>query len=287
MDQILFGRGIRALRRRKRWRQEDLAAAAHVSRGVIARIEQGHAAQVTVETLDKVATALGARVNCRLSWNGEGLDRRLDADHAAVVEAVVRVLRLSDWLVATEVSFSIFGERGSIDVLAFNSEERSLLVVEVKSVVPDVQATLMALDRKERLAKQIARERGWDAASVSRLLVIHENRTARRRIDAHGATFRNAFPDRARDIRRWLAKPEALRPLRGLWFLSGESQLVGKQASEWRRRQPSVAATEIRDRRSRDDRVSSASRLATAWSSLVKSAPPRDVARRGGEGSCA
>jgi hypothetical protein len=102
-------------------------------------------------------------------------------------------------------------------------------VVEVKAVVPDIQATLMALDRKERLAKQIARERGWNPASVSRLLVIHENRTARRRIDAHAATFDNAFPDRARDIRRWLAKPATRQPLRGLWFLSGESQADGKQ----------------------------------------------------------
>ena len=55
MDPILFGRGVKALRLRKRWRQDDLAAAARVSRGVIARIEQGYAARVTVETLDKVA----------------------------------------------------------------------------------------------------------------------------------------------------------------------------------------------------------------------------------------
>lgn len=229
MDPILFGRGVNALRLRKRWRQDDLAAAARVSRGVIARIEQGQAARVTVETLDKVAAALGGRVTCRLTWNGEGLDRLLDAEHAAIVEAVVRTLRSSDWLVATEVSFNNFGERGSIDVLAFHPDTRALLVVEVKSVVPDVQATLVTLDRKERLAKEIARKRGWDAGAVARLLVIGDNRTARRRIEAHAATFRNAFPDRARDVRRWLAVPEAGRPLRGLWFLSGESQPVAKQ----------------------------------------------------------
>jgi transcriptional regulator with XRE-family HTH domain len=229
MDPILFGRGVKTLRLRKRWRQDDLAAAAHVSRGVIARIEQGHAARVTIETLDKVAGALGGRVTCRLTWNGEGLDRLLDAEHAAIVEAVVRTLRSADWLVATEVSFNNFGERGSIDVLAFHPDTRALLVVEVKSVVPDVQATLVTLDRKERLAKEIARKRGWDAASVARLLVIGDNRTARRRIDAHAATFGNAFPDRARDVRRWLAAPDVRRPLRGLWFLSGESHAVAKQ----------------------------------------------------------
>ena len=229
MDPILFGRGVKALRLRKRWRQDDLAAAAHVSRGVIARIEQGHAARVTVETLDKVAGVLGGRVTCRLTWNGEGLDRLLDAEHAAIVEAVVRTLRSADWLVATEVSFNHFGERGSIDVLAFRPEARVVLVIEVKSVVPDIQGTLVTLDRKERLAKEIARERGWDAMAVARLLVIRDNRTARRRIEAHAATFGNAFPDRAIDVRRWLASPESGRPLRGLWFLSGESQAVAKQ----------------------------------------------------------
>jgi DNA-binding Xre family transcriptional regulator len=229
MDPIVFGRGVKALRLRKRWRQDDLAAAARVSRGVIARIEQGHATRVTVETLDKVAGALGGRVMCCLTWNGEGLDRLLDAEHAAIVEAVVRTLRSADWLIATEVSFNNFGERGSIDILAFRPEARVVLVVEVKSVVPDIQGMLVTLDRKERLAKEIARERGWEAVAVARLLVIRDNRTARRRIDAHAAIFGNAFPDRAIDVRRWLATPEARRPLRGLWFLSGESQTVAKQ----------------------------------------------------------
>jgi transcriptional regulator with XRE-family HTH domain len=172
MDQILFGRGVKSLRLRKRWRQDDLAAAAQVSRGVVARIERGHADRVTVATLDKVAAALGGRVACRLTWNGEGLDRLLDAQHAAFVETVVRTLRSLDWLVATEVSFNNFGEGGSIDILAFSPPSGVVLVIEVKSVVPDVQAMLVALDRKERLARQIAHERGWDASSVARLLVL-------------------------------------------------------------------------------------------------------------------
>lgn len=229
MDAIAFGRGFKALRIRKRLRQDDLAEAAGVSRGVVVRIERGGADAVTVATLEKVAAPLGARVVCRLAWNGEGLDRLLDSAHAALVEQVVRLLGGVGWLVATEVSFNHFGERGSIDILAFHPASRLLLVVEVKSVVPDVQATLVTLDRKERLALQIARERGWDAAGVSRLLVIREDRTSRRRIDAHAATFANAFPHRARVIRGWLARPQPTRPLRGLWFLSNESQADANQ----------------------------------------------------------
>jgi transcriptional regulator with XRE-family HTH domain len=236
---VAFGRGVRALRLRRRLRQEDLARKAGVSRGVIARIEQGRGDKVTVETLDKVASALGARVACRLTWNGEALDRLLDADHAAIVEQVVRTLHADRWLIATEVSFSVYGERGSIDILAFHEAERAVLVVEVKSVVPDVQATLVTLDRKQRLAIQIARERGWDAIAVARLLVIRENRTARRRVEDHAATFATTFPARVAEIRRWLAQPDARSPLAGLWFLSGESQPVAKH----RVRRPTEPAT--------------------------------------------
>ncbi len=229
MDEVAFGRGFKALRIRKRLRQDDVAAQAGVSRGVIARIESGHASSVTVAALERVARPLGARVACRLTWQGEGLDRLLDADHAAIVEQVVRTLGDLDWLVATEVSFNIWGERGSIDVLAFHPATRMLLVVEVKSVVPDVQATFVTLDRKARLAPQIARERRWDAAAVATLFVVREDRTARRRVEQHAATFGSAFPDRIARIRAWLRTPDPRRPVRGLWFLSSESPGVARQ----------------------------------------------------------
>lgn len=236
MDGVRFGRQLRALRRRKRWRQDDLADAAAVSRGVVARAEQGRAERVTVATLERIARPLGARLICRLDWNGEALDRLLDADHASIVEQVVRILTACGWLCATEVSFSVYGERGSIDILAFHPGERVLLVIEVKSTMPDVQATLVALDRKARLGMQIARERGWDASTAGRLLVIGDNRTARRRVAAHEATFAAALPDRSRVVRRWLVNPRRDSPLAGLWFLSRGTQEVAKQRI--RRRKP-------------------------------------------------
>ena len=229
MDTVAFGRGFKALRLRKLLRQGDLAAQAGVSRGAIARIEQGHADRVTVETLEKVARPLGAHITCRISWNGELLERLLDQDHAAIVEQVVRFLAAAGWLVATEVSFNIWGERGSIDVLALHPGTRILLIIEVKSVVPDVQATLTTLDRKERLAIEVGRTRGWDAIGVAKLLVVRDDRSARRRIDQHAATFGNAFPDRIARIRAWLRTPDPAKPLRGLWFLSSESRAVARQ----------------------------------------------------------
>ncbi|HET9851013.1 MAG TPA: hypothetical protein VFP56_00740, partial [Candidatus Limnocylindrales bacterium] len=111
-----------------------------------------------------------------------------------------------------------------VDVLAWHPGRQVVLIVEVKSVVPDVQSMLAAIDRKRRLALAIARERGWTATAVATLLVIGESRTSRRRVDAHAATFEQAFPYRAIEVRRWLAAPDSA-PLHGLWFLSA-SQAV-------------------------------------------------------------
>jgi transcriptional regulator with XRE-family HTH domain len=226
VDSVRFGRQLRAIRRRRRWRQEDLAAAAKVSRSVVARIEQGLGDRVSVQTLEVVAKPLGARVTTRLDWNGEALDRLVDAEHAAIVEQVVRILGAEGWLHATEVSFSIYGERGSIDILAFHPVERVVLVIEVKSVIPDVQATLVTLDRKARLAAQIARERGWDARAVARLLVVRQARTARRRVKQHEATFHAALPSRTWEVRRWLREPRATEPFAGLLFLPPDLEAV-------------------------------------------------------------
>lgn len=223
-----MGRQIRALRRRRRWRQQDLADAAGVSRSVVARIEQGSAGRIALRTLEQVMTPLGGRVVARLEWRGESLDRLTDADHAALVEQTVRLLSADGWICATEVSFNHFGERGSIDVLAYHPATGALLVIEAKSTIPDVQATLVTLDRKARVAVELAQARGWKVAAVGRLLVVTEHRTARRRVTEHEATFRSALPDRGWVVRRSIASPDPARPLAGILFLPGTGTVGGR-----------------------------------------------------------
>jgi hypothetical protein len=140
----------------------------------------------------------------KLLWQGDGLDRLLDGRHAAVVEEVVRVLRAARWIVATEVTLNEFGERGSIDVFAFHPETRSLLVVEVKTVIADAQDLHSTLDRKVRLAPKLARDRGWSPSTVCVLLVVVDSRTNRRRV-APGGDVRSRVPD-ARTVRAALAR---------------------------------------------------------------------------------
>lgn len=191
--------------------------AAKVSRPLISKIEHGAIDTLTVRTLLEAASAVEAILDLRLRWNGEQLDRLLDEAHAALVEGVVSMLSGHGWDVAVEVSFSIWGERGSIDVLAFHQETGTLLVVEVKSVVPDNQAAMLGLDRKARLAPRIAEERGWHATVVGKMLVVSGTTTSRRRIGRLRATYDAAFPFRGGALRRWLRSP--LEPIAGLLFV--------------------------------------------------------------------
>jgi len=218
VDAARLGRSFVVLRQRLGWRQSDLATRAKVSQSAVSRVERGRTDAISIAALSALATSLGARLDVRLTWQGENLDRLLDAGHAAAVERLVGILQGAGWDVLAEVSFSIYGERGSIDVFARHRQSGALLVVEVKSVFPDLQAMLVALDRKTRLAGRIAAERGWPTAPVSTLLVVVDATTARRRVREHEATLGSVLPDRGREITRWLRNPGS-RVLRGLLFL--------------------------------------------------------------------
>jgi transcriptional regulator with XRE-family HTH domain len=213
-----------------------------VGRSTISEVETGRAEQMSLDVLLRIATALGARLSIRVYWQGEALDRLRDERHAALVERALRWLAADGWLTRTEVTFSEFGERGSIDVLAFQAATGALLVVEVKSVVPDLQAMLSSLDRKWRLGRAVASAIGWQAGTVSRLLVLPDDRTARRRVATHSVTFDTALPLRTVEVKRWVRSPTG--SIAGILFLTDvprdDRRRSAGRASSSERRQLSV-----------------------------------------------
>jgi len=219
MDDIAVGRAIRAIRVRKRLRQADVATRAGVSQQTVSRLENGALAGMGVGSLRQVAAAVGARVVVDVRWQGADLDRLLGARHSAMHEVLATLFAdLPDWVSLPEVSFAVFGERGVIDILAWHAPTRSLLVIEIKTELADLQETLGTLDRKVRLAPAIARERGWDPATVSTWLVIAEGPTNRRRIAAHRSMLRSALPAEVPELRAWLRRPAG--PIRALSLLA-------------------------------------------------------------------
>lgn len=141
-----LGRTHRALRQRARLRQADAAEKSGIGRWKIVLLEAGEIDGLRFGDVERCFDALDARLEVRASWHGAALDRLLDEGHARLVSQVVRVLERLGWIVEVEVSFSIYGERGSIDVLGWKPAERALVVVEVKSEFGSVEGTLRPLD---------------------------------------------------------------------------------------------------------------------------------------------
>ena len=232
MDWVRTGITVRALRIRASVTQAELSVRARVSRNTISAIELGHTEEVRLAEIGRVVAALGASIDLRIRWRGEQLDRLLDEAHALTVAAVVDRLTRLGWETAIEVSFSIWGERGSIDVLAWHPATETLLVVEVKSVIADLQALLHGLDRKTRLAPEIGAKRGWRPKSVARLVVVAESPTSRGRVKRHASILDAALPLRGRDLREWMRAPNG--PMSGLLFLSNAGH-SGTTTPIWRR----------------------------------------------------
>ena len=233
MDAIRLGLSLRALRIRRGWRQSDLGDRVGLSHSTISNVERGRLGTLSLDSLARIVAALEARLDVTVRWRGEQLDRLLDEGHARLVDAVVSVLVRWGWEVGVEVTFAMYRERGSIDILAWHRSTGILLVIEVKTVMPDAQAMLATFDRKVRLAPGIAAQRGWAVSSIARLLVFESTPIARQRVSRLETTFRAVLPARGAAVRRWLRAPAG--SLAGILFVrtaiagSSKSIVAGRQ----------------------------------------------------------
>jgi transcriptional regulator with XRE-family HTH domain len=216
-----LSRSIRFLRISRGWRQQDLADRASVSREMVSRLERGRVETLTLRVIDRLAAALEAGVNVDVRWQGAQLDRLLDAGHAVIQEQAVKGLRDFGWPTHAEVSFNWYGDRGRCDAVAFHPPTRTLLIVEVKTQIGDIQDLLGRLDVKVRLGSQIAAQLGHPAPTrVVPCLVVADTSTSRRVVATHASLFAR-FTHRGRAAHRWLADPTVSDDVKGLlWFLS-------------------------------------------------------------------
>jgi len=219
VDFSRLGTIVRAVRLKKRWRQSDVATHAKVTRAAVSRLERGHASELGLDELVRIAEALDIGLRVTATWRGGELDRLLNARHSALHESVARwLLSLPGWELAPEVSFANFGERGVIDILAWHAATRTLLVIELKTEIVDVNDLMGRVDVKQRNALDIARGRGWNARLVAVWVIVGDSATNRRRVATHRTTLRAAFPSDQRGVESWLIAPNGT--IRGLSFWS-------------------------------------------------------------------
>ena len=211
MNDLHLGLAFRAVRVKRRLRQCDLAGQAGVSASLVSRLEHGDFDRVSLRAFRGVAAKLGVSLELVPRSAGGELDRVLSARHAALGERVAAwIARQPGWIVAAEISFAIYGERGIVDLLAWHESTNSLVVIELKTAIVDVDELIGTLDRKRRLAAQIAAGRGWAARSVSAWLIVGDSSTNRRRVADHRTLLTSALPRDGRSL-----APLFLHPDRG------------------------------------------------------------------------
>lgn len=235
MDDLRVGSLARAVRHRLGWTQQELANRAGVSQTLVSMFERGRLGQLTVRSARCIGQALEIGLPFAPRWRGGDGVRLLDSDHAALVNQVVATLRAAGWEVIVEYTFNHYGDRGSVDVIAWHVGERCLFIIEVKSRLLDTQETLAALGRKARVVPALlARERGWHPAHVGVALVMSPLTANRGAVARSRATFDAAFPQRTVDARRWVRRPAG--PLAALWFVSASNGITGTRAAGSRKR---------------------------------------------------
>jgi|SRR5688572_23558875 len=241
MNWVRLGRVARAIRLRSGLTQADVAARAKVSRSTVSLLERGMWDGLTVRAMEAIVGGLGARLDTRLSWSGPELDRLIDANHAALSASVKQRLQRWGWLVRVEVSYSYYGERGRIDLLAWHPGQQLLLVIEIKTDLIDVQALLGSMDVKARLARRVAEQAGWQVAHVAPAIVFLEDRTTRRRLDQLSSLF-DRYSMRGREAISWVRRPSAAArraPSGLLWFFALPNARVARISGQRVRSTPS------------------------------------------------
>ena len=236
MDDLRVGRALRLLRQRRGMTQLQLARAAGISQALVSLIERGHLGSVSVRVLRRVFAVLDARCDVGVSWRGGALDRLLDEAHANLVLHRAATHHDAGWTVAVEATYSVYGERGSIDVFAACAAARAVTVEEVKSDLTSLELLGRKTDEKVRLVRaRLCRERfGFDPIAIGRILVLPDTSTARRQVRRLAPALDTMFPSRAFDIRRWLAEP--VGDIGGILFVAETNRGSGRRDQRGRMR---------------------------------------------------
>lgn len=185
--------------------QDELADRVGVTRGYIAGIEMGRA-NPTLDVVAKVAAALDVEVDWHIRPPViHAAGQTGDLVHARCSAYVGRRLRAAGLLTVREVEIVHARSHGWVDLLAYDRDTRTLLLVEVKTRLDDLGALERQIGWYERSALDAARRLSWRPSRVVTWLVVLASAEADAGIRAHRSVLDQGFPVRAHEALRWLA----------------------------------------------------------------------------------
>ena len=171
-----------------------------MSRSYIAKIERGRI-DPDLAMVERIVEALGLELD--LLTRGPifpGGVRVRDAVHARCSAYVDRRLRNLGWETAREVEIVHGRSHGWIDLLAFDTRTRTLLVIEIKTRLDDLGVLERQLGWYERMAWQPARARGWRPQRIHSMVLALASDEVDQVVRAHRELIRIAFPVRPAEL---------------------------------------------------------------------------------------
>jgi len=204
--------------------QQQVADKVGLSRAYVARIERA-GANPTIGVMERLIRALGleAELLIRLPTVLGG-PRQRDLVHARCSAYVERRLRATGWQTAREVEIIDGRLRGWIDLVAFDPESGTLLVVELKTRLDDLGSIERQLGWYGRTGGDAARRLCWRPLRVVSWLLVLASEEVEGVLRQNGELLRRAFPSRAREMLDWLAGDDHPVVGRGLALIDPSSK---------------------------------------------------------------
>lgn len=183
-----LGGAIRAARKRRRLKQDALAARVGLSQARLAAIESGQGGGAPAEVWFALAEALGLYL--RFEFGRDPQAELRDAGHADIQELVVRVAA-PGWKAEWE---SRSGQR-SIDVRLEDRQRRRILIVECVNTLSDLGEAMRSSDYKVREAEQraVAIAGGGEPFEVGLVWVVRDTRANRQLVGRYARLLDSRF----------------------------------------------------------------------------------------------
>lgn len=208
-----IGRIVRDARRLIGWSQAELAARAGASQAAVSRLETGRSAGLDLVVASRILEALG--ITGDLTFRDLHLrdrERQVDGVHSVVNGYVARRLQRWSWGPVLEARIGDVVPRGWIDQVAYRESDRSLLVEETKTDIPDMGGLQRSVSFYQSMGWEVARGLGWNPTRIAVLVVALDTETVARRLADNRDVVTRAFPQPIGDMAAWLADPTRPAP---------------------------------------------------------------------------
>jgi transcriptional regulator with XRE-family HTH domain len=150
-----LGRDLRATRRRRRFKQAELADKVGVSQAEVSALEAGAGARTSIETWVAIGIALDRPI--AVGFSRDTVAPLQDAGHLAAQELLIRLGTAAGWQATFEAP-SYPADPTHVTDVVLRHTRRSLVLVELWNRLDDLGAGVRSSDRK--LADVLTREPG-------------------------------------------------------------------------------------------------------------------------------